>query len=194
MKEYFSEVMEDLTEAISSMDMYKFEQMVEECVQTLDENSKIVVSGLGKNVPICEKFVGTMLSLGQAANFMHTNTAAHGDIGMVMPEDLVIVLSKSGETAETKYLIELLQNRNSKIWLLTFNEDSSQKEYVHGVLSLNLNAEGDAWNLVPNNSSTINLIVLQGLALKVAEKRGVSLMDFKRNHPGGYIGEVLKNV
>lgn len=193
MKMYFEQVMSDLENSVLSMDMSMFNKLVEESIQTLDQHGKIVISGLGKNVPICEKFVGTMLSLGQEANFMHTNTAVHGDIGMVKTEDIVIVLTKSGETEESKYLIEKLKERNAIVWLLTFNKNASLIPEVHGTLALDLREEGDEWNLVPSNSSSVNLIILQGLALEIARKRGVTLSEFKRNHPGGHIGELLRN-
>lgn len=191
---YFTETMETLTDSVLSMDTGLFEKLTEECIHVLENQGKVVISGLGKNVPICEKFVGTMLSLGQDANFMHTNTAVHGDIGMVKPEDIVIALSKSGETIETKYLIDKLLERNAKIWLVTFNRQASLARLVHGTLAIELKQEGDLWNIVPNNSSTVNLIILQGLALEIAKRRNVKLDEFKRNHPGGHIGEMLKNV
>lgn len=194
MTNYFTETMKTLTAAVNSMKPEEFDRLVNECVRTLDSAGKIVISGLGKNVPICEKFVGTMLSLGLDANFMHTNSAVHGDIGMVKLTDLVIVLSKSGETMETKCLVDRLRERDAKIWLLTFNKDAPLVQKVHGTLALELENEGDEWNLVPNNSSSVNLIVLQGLALEIAKRRNVGLEEFKRNHPGGHIGEVLRNV
>ena len=152
------------------------------------------MSGLGKNVPVCDKFVGTMVSLGQNACFMNTNSAAHGDLGMVMPGDVVIILTKSGETAESVYLAKHLLERDCKLWLLTFREQSTMRQMLPNSLVLKLENEGDPWDIVPNNSTTVNLIVLQGLALHIAKNRGVTLDDFKKNHPGGFIGEQLKNV
>lgn len=194
MNQYLKETMEILSESVLSVDSEKFEKLVQECMDTLDNHGKIVISGLGKNVPICEKFVGTMLSLGLEANFMHTNTAVHGDIGMVKDKDLVIALSKSGETAETIYLVDKLLQREAKVWLFTFNEDASLKDKVHEVLSAELRHEGDKWDLVPSNSTTVNLIILQSLALEIAKRRNVDLAEFKRNHPGGHIGEILQNA
>lgn len=194
MKQYLKETMGILSESVLSVDDEKFEKLVTECMETLDNHGKIIISGLGKNVPICEKFVGTMLSLGLEANFMHTNTAVHGDIGMVKDDDLVIALSKSGETAETIYLVDKLLQRESKVWLFTFNENPSLKDKVHDVLSAQLEHEGDKWNLVPSNSTTVNLIILQSIALEIAKRRNVDLTEFKRNHPGGHIGEILQNA
>lgn len=194
MKEYFSGIVKMIGDSVDSIDEGKFSKLVDDCVSALNGGHKVIASGLGKNVPVCDKFVGTMLSLGLNAGFMHTNTAVHGDIGMVADGDLVIILTKSGETVESVYLVSLLKRRKVKLWLLTFRENSTLTGEVPDSLILRLDHEGDPWNIVPNNSTTVNLIVLQGLAMHIAQKMKITLEDFKRNHPGGYIGEQLKNV
>ena len=194
MKEYFADIMSTLQNSLSSLDEEQFTKLVNDCTEAIGEGGKVIVSGLGKNVPVCDKFVGTMVSLGQNACFMNTNSAAHGDLGMVMPGDVVIILTKSGETAESVYLAKHLLERDCKLWLLTFREQSTMRRMLPNSLVLKLENEGDPWDIVPNNSTTVNLIVLQGLALHIAKNRGVTLDDFKKNHPGGFIGEQLKNV
>ena len=104
MKTYFEEQMQVINNAVKSLDTETFTQLVTECEAVLSDGHKIILSGLGKNVPVCEKFVGTMNSFGLAAAFMNTNTAVHGDIGMVQNGDLVIILTKSGDTSESVYL------------------------------------------------------------------------------------------
>ena len=192
MKRYFESVTDAIQRSVESMDMTVFDQLMDECEQVLKSGRKVVVSGLGKNVPVCDKFVGTMNSLGLEACFMNTNTAVHGDLGMVKPGDLVIILTKSGETVESVYLTELLKQRGADLWLLSFNRDSTLTREIPKHLILDLDHEGDEWNIVPNNSTTVNLIVLQGLALNLAKRMGVTLEQFKRNHPGGAIGEKLR--
>ena len=194
MKEYFADIMSTLQNSLSSLDEEQFTKLVNDCTEAIGEGGKVIVSGLGKNVPVCDKFVGTMVSLGQNACFMNTNSAAHGDLGMVMPGDVVIILTKSGETAESVYLAKHLLERDCKLWLLTFREQSTMRQMLPNSLVLKLENEGDPWDIVPNNSTTVNLIVLQGLALHIAKNRGVTLDDFKKNHPGRFIGEQLKNV
>lgn len=194
MSTYFKSIMETISKSVDSMDQAVFDQLVKECISTLDHGKKIILSGLGKNVPVCDKFVGTMNSLGQNAVFMNTNSAVHGDIGLVQDGDLVIVLTKSGETVESVYLTSLLKQRNADIWLLSFRAESTLTREIGKCLILNLQNEGDQWDIVPNNSTTVNLIVLQGLAMEITKRRGVTLQDFKKNHPGGFIGEQLKNV
>lgn len=154
----------------------------------------MVVSGLGKNAPVCDKFVGMMLSMGMSAAFLHTNTAVHGDMGMVRPGDLVIVLTKSGSTAESVYLVDLLKRRRGvTLWLLSFSEHSELADSMDKKLIVKMEHEGDPWNIVPNNSTTLTLIILQNLALELAGRLHLDLLrDFKPNHPGGAIGANLR--
>ena len=191
---YFENVLEEINKAVHSLDETEFERWVEEAAYVIDSGHKIIVSGLGKNVPICEKFVGSMASLGMDAAFLHTNSAVHGDMGIVKAGDMVIVLTKSGETAESIYLVRLLKERAVKLWLLSFEEDSTLAREIQNQIILKLGHEGDMWNIMPNNSTAINLIVLQGLVMQLAIRRGIVLEDFKRNHPGGHIGEVLSEI
>ena len=159
---------------------------------TLQDGKKIIVSGLGKNVPICDKFVGSMVSMGLEAYFLHTNSAVHGDMGIVKDGDMVIILTKSGETEESIYLARLLKKRNINLWLLTFKKNSTLTKEISNHIVLTLGHEGDLWNIMPNNSTTMNLIVLQGLAIMVAERMKLKEDDFLINHPGGEIGKRRK--
>lgn len=191
---YFEKQLAEFEHCIHSLDEKIFCRWVDEALDTLQTGNKIIVSGLGKNVPICEKFVGSMVSLGLEACFLHTNSAIHGDMGIVKDRDMVILLSKSGETQESVYLAGLLKKRNINMWLLTFQEQSSLRREISKALVLDLQHEGDLWNIMPNNSTTMNLIVLQGLAMMIAKKAGIKMDVFKRNHPGGFIGIQLQGA
>lgn len=193
MRQCFDDLIRIMTNSLSSIDESVFQNLLDDCVQTLKKGNKIVLSGLGKNVPVCEKFVGTMTSLGLNSSFMHTNTAVHGDIGMVHSGDLVVILTKSGATVESVYLYDLLKERECTIWLLTFEDNSVLGRKISKSLVIDLEHEGDRWNILPNNSTTLNLIVLQMLAMQICEELDISLNQFKRNHPGGHIGQVLSN-
>lgn len=191
---YFERQLNEIEHSIHSLDEREFERLVDEASQTINLGHKIIVSGLGKNVPICEKFVGSMLSMGLDACFLHTNSAVHGDMGAVKDGDMVIILTKSGETQESVYLVSLLKERNINLWLLSFEKESTLTEEISNCIILELIHEGDMWNIMPNNSTTVNLIVLQGLAMMIAKRLGLKIEDFKRNHPGGKIGQILKVI
>ena len=122
MIEYYKDVIKTIDDAIESIPVDVYEQLIAESVDVLKNGGKIIASGLGKNVPICEKFVGTLNSLGIDARFLHTNTAVHGDLGMVGKKDIVYLLSKGGNTHETVALAEHLKNRGTDTWLMTFTE------------------------------------------------------------------------
>lgn len=188
---YFEKQLAEFDHSIHSLDEKEFERFVDEAVKVLQSSHKIIVSGLGKNVPICDKFVGSMISMGLDACFLHTNSAVHGDMGVVKDGDMVILLTKSGETSESVYLARLLKERDVNLWLLTFAQESTLTREIPNNIVLELIHEGDLWNIMPNNSTTINLIVLQGLAMMIARKMDIELWQFKRNHPGGHIGKVL---
>lgn len=192
MMRYFEKQLAEFSHSIHSLDEKMFEQWVEESVNTLKSGKKIIISGLGKNVPICEKFVGSMLSMGLTSYFLHTNSAIHGDMGIVKEGDMVILLTKSGETSESIYLADKLKNRNVNLWLVTFNKESTLTKEIQKNIVIDLIHEGDLWNIMPNNSTTLNLIVLQGLAMMIAKTMQLDMEEFRRNHPGGQIGEMLR--
>lgn len=191
---YFEKQLAEIDYSLHSLDTQAFRRLVEEAVFVLEAGHKVVVSGLGKNVPICEKFVGSMVSMGLEAYFLHTNSAVHGDMGLVKDGDMVILLTKSGETSESIYLARLLKQRRINMWLLTFARESTLTREISNCIVLDLKHEGDLWNVMPNNSTTMNLIVLQGLAMQIAGAMDIDIYQFKRNHPGGHIGEVLEHV
>lgn len=197
---YFEKTSRLIDDALKSISDESMAALIDDCERTLRNGHKIIASGLGKNVPICEKFEGTMLSLGLDAQFLHTNSAVHGDMGMVKDGDLVIILTKSGSTQESVYLANLLKERSKQgdgisIWLLTFSENGALSSIIENKLVVHLEHEGDLWNIVPNNSTTLNLIVLQTIAIELSKRFDLKLeKDFKPNHPGGAIGASLKNV
>lgn len=190
---YFVDDAKIIENALKSIDITDMDKFIDICETTIRNGHKIIASGLGKNVPICEKFEGTMRSLGLSANFLHTNTAAHGDIGMVRSGDLVIILTKSGSTRESIYLVDLLKQREGvQIWLLSFKAHSPLADSMDNKLIIELEHEGDLWNIMPNHSTTLNLIVLQKIAIELSKRLELDLeKDFKPNHPGGAIGALL---
>lgn len=191
MIDYYKDVMKTIEDSLESIDEKLYEQIIEECVDTLKNGGKIIASGLGKNVPICEKFVGTLNSLGIDARFLHTNTAVHGDLGMVGKKDIVFLLTKGGNTSETVDLGVHLNKRGTNTWLMSFYGDGKASKVVEKKFIMHLINEGDEWDIVPNNSTTVYLMVLQGIAIEVGKRLGITLDDFKVNHPGGGIGARL---
>lgn len=194
MIKYYEDVLKVIEDSLESIPTDIYEQVITECVDTLNNGGKIIASGLGKNVPICEKFVGTLNSFGIDARFLHTNTAVHGDLGIVNKKDIVFLLSKGGNTEETVVLGEHLKRRGTNTWLMSFYGDGKAGKVVDKKFIMHLINEGDEWDIVPNNSTTIYLIILQGIALEVGKRMGIRIENFKVNHPGGGIGARLKGL
>ena len=180
----FDQTLRILTGSLQSLESNEFNALEADAVATLVRGNKLVFSGLGKNVPICDKVVGTLNSVGLAAAFVHTNSAVHGDLGVVRAGDLVVILTKSGDTAESVHLSRLLNQRACTQWLLTFSRDSVLYREIPKHVVLNLEHEGDAWNILPNNSTVLNLIVLQELAMCLIEHFRVPLRRAAREPSG----------
>jgi len=191
---YYENLIKTVRDAVASIDEARYGELLDQCEAALKSGHKIIASGLGKNVPICEKFVGTMNSFGLEASFLHTNSAIHGDLGIVKKGDLVILLSKSGNTSETIALANYLKDRDSNTWGFSFNKAGKVNNMTSHALVMKLDNEGDLWNVAPNNSTTVFLIVLQGIAIELSRRLGVTIEDFKMNHPGGAIGQQLKDI
>lgn len=191
MKKHFKRQLKAILHVYETLERNQGNNLVAECLKVIKRGNTIIAGGLGKNVPICEKFIGTLNSLGIDAHFLHINSAIHGDLGLIKKGDLVILLSKSGNTEETVHLAKFLIERKTKNWLLTCNPNSSLRTLIENSVVLDLKEEGDPWNLVPNNSSVVFLIYLQAVAMAILESLPVKLETFKQNHPGGAIGRKL---
>ena len=188
---YFERTLKIIGDAVHSVREDEFSAFKHDCIETLNSGGKLVASGLGKNVPICDKFVGSLNSVGVNAQFMHTNSAVHGDLGIVRDGDLVIILTKSGETSESVHLVNLLKKRKCKIWLLSFSRNSTLYREIPNRLIIELEHEGDEWNILPNNSTVLNLIILQELAMQIIKEKHIDIDALRKNHPGGAIGAQL---
>lgn len=192
MLNHLEKQLEALKGIVERIDKVKLEKLITEMVETIRNGKKIVTSALGKNVPICEKFTGTLISLGIPAYFLHTNSAVHGDLGIVKTGDLVLLLSKSGNTEESVYLYDHLKAKGANIWIMTYNENSILAKMSEKKVILYLEHEGDKWNLVPNNSSIGYLFILQAIAMELLDRLDIQIDEFKLNHPGGFIGKILR--
>jgi len=185
---------EALNNLIRKINLISLNKLLDDMELTIKNGRKIIATALGKNVPICEKFIGTLISVGIPGYFLHTNSAVHGDLGAIQDGDLIIMLTKSGETEESVYLFEHLVKRNVKFWLLTYSPNSYLANKSPNKLVLYLEHEGDKWNLVPNNSSIGFLLILQAIAMELIDRLNINIEVFAKNHPGGYIGKVLQKI
>jgi arabinose-5-phosphate isomerase len=164
----------------------------ESCVREIYESKgRVVVTGIGKSAIIANKIVATLNSTGTPALFMHAADAIHGDLGMIQNEDIVICLSKSGNTPEIKVLVPLLKRRGSKLVALVSNTNSYLAQQADYVLNATIAEEACTNNLAPTTSTTVHLAMGDALAVCLLELRNFSAEDFAQYHPGGALGKQL---
>jgi arabinose-5-phosphate isomerase len=152
---------------------------------------RVVVSGIGKSGHIARKVAATLASTGTPAFFMHPADASHGDLGMIAPGDVVIMLSNSGETDELMLLTPHLKRQGAKLVALTGNDRSSLAQAADVHLDAAVDVEACPLGLAPTASTTAALALGDALALAVLDARGFSIDDFARSHPGGALGRRL---
>ena len=165
-----------------------FEKVVE-----LIYNSKgnVIVSGIGKSANIAQKIVATLNSTGTTAVFMHAADAIHGDLGIIRDNDVVIIVSKSGETPEIKVLIPLIKIRKNKLVAIVGNCDSYLAKQADFVLDTTVPREACPNNLAPTSSTTAQLVMGDAIAVALLKMRGFTAEDFAKFHPGGALGKRL---
>ena len=157
----------------------------------LENKGNLVFTGIGKSAIIAQKIVATMNSTGTTAVFMHAADAIHGDLGIVREGDVVVVLSKSGETPEIKVLVPLIKLRGNKIVAIVGNRDSYLAAQADYVLDVTVGEEAIPGSLAPTSSTTAQLVMGDALALILMRCRGFSTEDFAKFHPGGALGKQL---
>lgn len=165
-----------------------FEKVVE-----LIYNSKgnVIVSGIGKSANIAQKIVATLNSTGTTAVFMHAADAIHGDLGIIRDNDVVIIVSKSGETPEIKVLIPLIKIRKNKLVAIVGNRESYLAKQADFVLDTTVPREACPNNLAPTSSTTAQLVMGDAMAVALLKLRGFTAQDFAKFHPGGALGKRL---
>lgn len=164
----------------------------EACVEKiLASKGRVVITGVGKSALIANKIVATLNSTGTPALFMHAADAIHGDLGMVQREDMVICISKSGNTPEIKVLVPMLKKLGSDLVALVSNTNSYLAEQADFVLNATIGEEACPHNLAPTTSTTAHMALGDALAVCLLEARGFTSDDFAKYHPGGSLGKQL---
>jgi arabinose-5-phosphate isomerase len=156
-----------------------------------NNNGNVIVSGIGKSAIIGQKIVATLNSTGTTSVFMHAADAIHGDLGIIRDNDVLIVLSKSGETPEIKVLVPLIKSRGNKLIAIVGNTESYLALHADYVLDTTISKEACTNNLAPTTSTTAQLMMGDALAVSLLEVRGFTADDFARIHPGGSLGRQL---
>ena len=177
--------------AIKNLNRYIDKDFVEVIKLIKNSKGRVIITGIGKSAIIAQKIVATMNSTGTPAVFMHAADAIHGDLGSILKDDIVICISKSGNTPEIKVLVPLIKNFKNKLIALTGNANSYLAEHADFKLLTPVEQEACPNNLAPTTSTTAQLVMGDALAVTLLRVKGFSKQDFARYHPGGALGKAL---
>lgn len=163
-----------------------------EAIQIIfNSKGRLIVTGIGKSAIIAQKMVATFNSTGTPSLFLHASEAIHGDLGMMQADDVVICISKSGNSPEIKVLVPLLKRFGNQLIAITGNMSSFLAKESKFVLNTTVDAEACRNNLAPTNSTTAQLVMGDALAVCLMEMRNFTSEDFAKYHPGGALGKKL---
>jgi arabinose-5-phosphate isomerase len=176
-----------LTDLLDSID----NDFIEAVTLIFQTRRRLVLTGVGKSALVAQKIVATLNSTGTPAVFMHAADAIHGDLGVVQPADIIICLSKSGDTPEIKVLIPLLKNFGNTLVAMVANRQSYLGKQADLILYTPIDREADPNNLAPTTSTTAQMVLGDALATALLAMRGFTPQDFAQFHPGGALGKQL---
>ena len=163
-----------------------------QCVESIfKSDGRLIVTGIGKSALIAKKMVATFNSTGTPSVFMHAADAIHGDLGMIQPNDLVMCISKSGETPEIKILVPLVKHLGSQMIGMVSNKNSFLAKQADFILHTPIDKEADPNNLAPTASTAAQMALGDALASSLLALRGFTPNDFAQYHPGGALGKQL---
>lgn len=177
------------SQSINNLSKYLDESFAVVVKKILASKGRLVITGIGKSALIANKIVATMNSTGTPALFMHAAEAIHGDLGMIQKDDIVLCISKSGNTPEIKVLIPLLKRGGNTLIAMVSERMSYLAEHADYVLYAHVEREADINNLAPTNSTTAQLVMGDTLAMCLLEQRKFTPQDFAKYHPGGALGK-----
>ncbi|MDT8347051.1 MAG: KpsF/GutQ family sugar-phosphate isomerase [Flavobacteriaceae bacterium] len=178
-------------EAILTLESFLDEAFAEAVSFIHQSKGRVIITGIGKSAIIASKIVATMNSTGTPAIFMHAADAIHGDLGIIQENDVVICISKSGNTPEIKVLVPLIKNFNNKLIAITGNIESFLAQHADFVLNTHVTKEACPNNLAPTTSTTAQLVMGDALAVCLLNAKGFTSKDFAKYHPGGALGKQL---
>ena len=178
-------------QAIQNLTGFVDEQFVEAIKTIYSCKGRLVISGIGKSGIIAKKIVATLNSTGTPAMFMHAADAIHGDLGMVQPNDVVMIISKSGSSPEIKVLVPLIKNLGSILIAMVGNQHSYLAQQADILLNTMVAEEACPNNLAPTTSTTAQLVMGDAIAVCLMEQKGFTSDDFAKLHSGGMLGKSL---
>lgn len=179
------------SESIAKLTQFLDDNFVNAVEIIYKSKGRLVVTGIGKSAIIAQKIVATLNSTGTPSLFLHASEAIHGDLGMLQPSDVVICISKSGNSPEIKVLVPLLKRFGNKLIAITGNTTSFLGKEADFILNTYVDSEACPINLAPTNSTTAQLVMGDAIAVCLMEMKNFTAEDFAKYHPGGALGKKL---
>ncbi|MBQ5993647.1 MAG: tRNA epoxyqueuosine(34) reductase QueG [Bacteroidales bacterium] len=186
--QYATKVLQEEADAVSKLTGYLDENFVKAVQEIIKCKGRVIVTGIGKSAIIGQKIVGTFNSTGTPAVFMHAADAVHGDLGIIQKDDIVVCLSKSGNTPEISVLIPFLKANGNILIAIVGSMESLLAKEAHYVLNCTVSREASPNNLAPTSSAMAQLAIGDALASTLIKMRGFTTEDFAKVHPGGILG------
>jgi arabinose-5-phosphate isomerase len=190
-KRLATDVIDSEARAVQDLAQRIDDDFVQACELVLSSRGRVVVLGVGKSGHIGSKIAATLASTGTPAFFVHPAEASHGDLGMITEDDVVLVLSNSGETDEINRILPVLKRLGNPIVALTGNPESTLARHADVHLDVSVGEEACPLGLAPTSSTTAALVMGDALAIALLQTRGFTREDFARSHPGGRLGRRL---
>ena len=189
--EFGKEVIQLQSESIKNIAEFIDENFEKAIEIILNSNGRVIVTGIGKSAIIANKIVATLNSTGTPSIFMHAADAIHGDLGIIKNNDIIICISKSGNTPEIKDLVPYLNDNNNPLIAITGDKNSFLAKNATVVLNSYVKVEVCPNNLAPTNSTTAQLVIGDAIAVTLVKIKGFTKNDFAKFHPGGNLGKKL---
>jgi len=179
------------TKAVAGLEKFIDDQFVAAVQAVMQSKGRFIVSGIGKSAIIAQKIVATCNSTGTPAIYLHAADAIHGDSGMIGPEEVVMIISKSGESPEIKLLVDLIAHFGNPLIAMVGNLDSYLAKATQLVVNTTVDQEACIHNLAPTSSTTAQMVMGDLMAITLMELRGFKSNEFAKFHPGGNLGKKL---
>jgi arabinose-5-phosphate isomerase len=189
--QYAVQTIQNEIAALQRMSDFVNDDFVQAVLLMHEAKGRVVITGIGKSAIIAQKIVATMNSTGTPALFMHAADAIHGDLGMIQPDDVVIIISKSGESPEIKALLPFVKNFGNKTIAISGNEAGYLARHADYFINTTVDSEACPNNLAPTTSTTAQMVMGDALAVSLLQLKGFTDRDFARFHPGGALGKRL---
>jgi len=177
--------------SIAALVNYINEDFEKAVSKIFESKGRLVISGIGKSAIVAQKIVASLNSTGTPAIFLHAADAIHGDIGMVQPDDIVMIISKSGDSPEIKVLVPLIKNFKNTLIAICGNMASYLSKCADIVLNTTVEEEASPYNLAPTSSTTAQMVMGDAICIALMTLRGFNSEDFAKFHPGGTLGKKL---